>query len=355
MKYLFLFFSILLFSCSNNDDTQKQPDPQPVLEEIRGADLSFLPEAEAANVVYKFNQQSQSPLITLKNKGANYIRLRIWHQPSGMHSSLAEVKTMAQRIKQAGMKVWLTVHYSDTWADPGQQQLPAAWQNLNFSQILSEATAYTQLLLQEIQPDLIQIGNEINVGLLHPHGHLIQQKNQCIQLLQSIAQAIRTNRPNCKIMLHYAGLNGSNWFFDQVKTVDYDYMGLSYYPIWHGQSLTELSQTIANLSSTYQKKIVLAEVAYPFTLSWNDWTNNIVGLSNQLVPNYPATPQGQKDYLLAIKNLKNTHANYLGFCYWGTEWVSFYGNQATNGSSWENQALWDFNGNALPALDAFNP
>ena len=113
-----------------------------------------------------------------------------------------------------------------------------------------------------------------------------------------------------------------------------------------------VKNTINSLSATHNKKVIIAETAYPFTLDWNDWTNNIMGLESQLITTYPATPAGQKSYLLAIKNLVKETTNGIGFCYWGSEWVAFRGTESTNGSSWENQALWDFNFNALPVMDA---
>jgi arabinogalactan endo-1,4-beta-galactosidase len=156
-------------------------------------------------------------------------------------------------------------------------------------------------------------------------------------------------------MIHYAGIgNGASWFFNKMSALDYDYIGLSYYPIWHGKSLSDVTSTINSLSQTHDKKVLIAETAYPFTLGWNDWTNNIVGLDNQLIPTYSATADGQKKYLLAIKSLLKQTTNGIGFCYWGSEWVAFRGTESTNGSSWENQALWDFNNNALPVMDAFS-
>jgi len=137
--------------------------------------------------------------------------------------------------------------------------------------------------------------------------------------------------------------------------LDYDIIGISYYPIWHGKSLTELELQLNNLSQTFEKEIVIAETAYPFTLGWNDWTANIVGSENQIItPDFPASPTGQHDFILQINKL-STHnlERGIGFCYWGGELVSWYGNQATNGSAWENQALFDFNNKALPVLDAF--
>ena len=156
-------------------------------------------------------------------------------------------------------------------------------------------------------------------------------------------------------MLHYAGIgSGATWFYNKMTSVDYDYIGLSFYPVWHGKSLPDLKSTINSLGQTYNKKVVIAETAYPFTLTWNDWTNNVVGQSNQLVSGYDATASGQKNYILAIKSLVKSVPNGSGFCYWGGEWISFKGNQATNGSTWENQALWDFNRKALPAMSIFN-
>jgi arabinogalactan endo-1,4-beta-galactosidase len=156
-------------------------------------------------------------------------------------------------------------------------------------------------------------------------------------------------------MLHYAGVDsGSTLFFSKVTAIDYDYIGLSYYPIWHGNHLSNVTNAINLVGQTYNKKVLIAETAYPFTLSWNDWTNNIVGLDNQLIPAFPASNSGQKSFVLAIKNALKQSNFGQGFCYWGAEWVAFRGTQSTNGSSWENQALWDFNNNSLPVMDAFN-
>ncbi|WP_333696575.1 glycoside hydrolase family 53 protein [Flavobacterium sp.] len=352
---LILIPILLIFThCSDSEKSPEEETPTATDPFIRAADLSFLPEAESAGALYKNNGQNEAVLTTLKNEGCNTVRLRIWKDPSSVHSGLNEVKAMAQRVKQAGLKVWLTVHYSDTWADPGQQTKPAAWQSMNFTALKAVVASYTATLMQEIQPDIIQIGNEINVGLLFPEGHLISNEAQCIELLQAASSTVRSIKPETKIMIHYAGLNGSDWFFNKMTSVDYDYIGLSYYPIWHGKQLATVNQTLTTLGNTFGKKVLIAETAYPFTLSWNDWTNNIVGLENQLIPAYPATPEGQRNFLITLKNLIQQNPHGLGFAYWGTEWTSFRGNQATNGSSWENQALWDFDSNALPAIKVFN-
>ncbi|MDI9257830.1 glycoside hydrolase family 53 protein [Flavobacterium sedimenticola] len=352
-KVVLLLLSVSLFSCSSdsNSDTQS-----PVNEDVflRGADMSYLPLIESEGTVFKHNGNNEDAIITLKNAGCNTIRIRLWQNPSDGHSGMAEVKTFAQRVKAAGLKVWLTVHYSDTWADPAHQTKPAAWQSLPFAALKTAVTDYTNLVMTEINPDIIQIGNETNDGMLWPEGKLSTNENQYLELVSAAGAAIRSKSTTAKIMLHHAGISGSDWYFSKVANIDYDYIGLSYYPIWHGTNLVTLQNTMNALGQLYNKKVVIAETAYPFTFDYNDYTNNIIGLPNQILPAFPATPTGQKGFLSAIKNTV-TQSNYgLGFCYWGSEWVAFRGPTATNGSSWENQALWDFNNNSLPTLEVFN-
>jgi arabinogalactan endo-1,4-beta-galactosidase len=357
-KFVYFIFALFVLSCSSNaSDVTPAPIPNiPTSDDfIRAADMSYLPLIESEGTIFKKNGVAENALTTLKNAGCNTIRIRIWKNPSDNHSGLTEVKALALRVKQAGMKVWLTVHYSDTWADPGNQTPPSDWTSLSFANLKTAVSNYTTLLMTEIQPDIIQIGNEINSGFLWPQGHLINNESQCLQLISAASTAIRNQSATTKIMIHYAGIgSGATWFFNKMSSINYDYIGLSYYPVWHGKILSDVNATITSLGETHNKKVIIAETAYPFTLGYNDYTNNILGLANQLVPTYPATNQGQKEFLLAIKNLVKQNSRGLGFCYWGAEWVAFRGPTATNGSSWENQALWDFNNNALPVMDAFS-
>ncbi|RXR23919.1 glycoside hydrolase family 53 protein [Flavobacterium stagni] len=354
-KFFFILITISLVGCSKNEEsTSPTPTPTPTETFIRAADMSYLPLIESEGTQYKYNNTVQDPILTLKNAGCNTIRVRLWQNPSDGHCGLNEVKSFAQRIKQAGLKVWLSVHYSDTWADPGNQTKPVAWQSFDFTTLKNTVGTYTSLVMTEIQPDIIQIGNEINDGMLWPEGKLSTNESQYLQLVTTACAAVRANSSTTKIMLHHAGMSGSDWFFSKVATVDYDYIGLSYYPVWHGTDMNALQTKMQSLSQLYSKKILVAETAYPFTLGWNDWTNNIVGLQNQLVPGYDATADGQKNFLLDLKNRIKQVPNGLGFCYWGAEWLAFRGPTSTNGSSWENQALWDFNNNALPAMSVFN-
>ena len=360
-----LFTALFFYSCTKqtpvnppnptnptSPTTPTTPTNNTASISIRGADLSFLPEIESTGIKYKNNGEIQDPLLTLKNAGCNYVRLRIWHSPSGTSSSFAEVKKMADRIRLLGMKVWLCVHYSDSWADPGKQTKPDAWKSLNFVELKSALEIYTAGVVNEIKPDLIQLGNETNDGFLWPEGKLTTNETQFIQLMQTAIAAVRKNASGTKIMIHFAGMTGSEWFFNKTNNLDYDYIGLSYYPIYHGTQMEKLGQSIKSLTASSNKKVILAEVAYPFTLGWNDWTNNIVGLPSHLVSGYDASPDGQKKFLEGLRKIIGDNGG-IGFCYWGGEWVAFRGPQASNGSPWENQTLWDFGFNALPAIDAF--
>ena len=322
---------------------------------ISGVDISSYPEIAKSNPNFYDLSGNHSDLLTvLKENGVNTVRLRLWVNPTNEHSSFDEVKQFSNTLKTNGFKIWLTVHYSDTWADPGKQVIPSAWEGMNFTQLKEIVYNYTEKTITELQPDYIQIGNEINTGFLHPYGRIPDESEQCIELMENAILAVRTNTNQTKIILHYAGIDGADWFFNKMNVLDYDIIGLSYYPIYHGKSIENLSTILQNLSNSYDKQIVIAETAYPFTIGYNDDTNNIVGLNEQLIlPKYPATSAGQRNFIKDIKTIIKDLNNGIGFCYWGAELIAFKGNQSNTGSPWENQALFDFNNTALPVLREF--
>ncbi|MCS6821043.1 MAG: arabinogalactan endo-1,4-beta-galactosidase [Microscillaceae bacterium] len=351
-KFVWWFFVLLFLGFFLWQGCRKNSEPQNQLE-LRGADMSFLPEVRQSSIrTYNLAHQPEDMLLTLKKVGANTVRLRLWKQPTEPTSALTTVKQLAQEVRSLGMKVLLCVHYSDTWADPNNQHKPAQWKNLDFSQLQDSIYQYTKLIVKEIQPEYIQIGNEINNGFLWSEGHSYH-RNQMLALLQKAILAVRQTHPKTQIMLHFAGIQNATAFFEGMKTIDYDWAAISYYPLWHGKDLKAVAQTLKEIARTTNKKVCIVETSYPFTLGWNDWTNNVVGEPNQLLPEIAATPEGQQKFLEKIAQIVKETPNGSGFCYWGAEWISYKGNQATNGSSWENQALWDFQGKALPALQVF--
>ncbi len=346
-----IFLLIFLLSCSRSTENQI-PTPTKILE-IKGVDFSFLPEVRQSGQIF-YNQYgiAEDMLTTFKNSGGNVIRLRIWVNPTTANSDFATVKSLSQEIKNKGMKVMISVHYSDYWADPSQQTKPLSWQNHTFSELKTDVYNYTKKIVSEINPEYIQIGNEINNGFLWPEGNLTNL-SQFKQLLQSGISAVRDTNSTTKIILHFAGFDGATNFFSQISNLNYDIIGISYYPIWHGKNLTLVQQNLTTISNQFNKPIFIAETSYPFTLDWNDQTNNVVGLNSQILSEFPATLVGQMDYFNKIKSISIEVPKGIGFCYWGSEWTAYKGTSSTNGSSWENQAFWDFSNKSNPVLDVY--
>ncbi len=354
-RTLQILITFLIFISCDNDDVNVPSSENENSTFISAVDISSYPEISNSNPTFYDLEGNQNNLLTiLEDNGVNTVRLRLWVNPSNEHSGFNEVKQFSETLKTNGFRTWLTLHYSDTWADPSQQVTPAQWEGLEYTQLKDSVYNYTEKVMTEIQPDYIQIGNEINSGFLHPYGHISNNYQQFKELMDTAISAVRVNESDTKIIIHFAGIEGSNWFFNQVSFLDYDIIGLSYYPIWHGKSLNTLKTTMHDLSSSYNKNIIIAETAYPFTLEWNDWTNNIVGSESQLIlPEYPATLEGQLNFVKSIKEITQELEKGIGFCYWGAELIAWKGNQSTDASPWENQALFDFENNALPALIEF--
>jgi len=340
-------------SCGDSE-TKKEPSKTYPLA-LRSADVSFLPEIRNAAIAYKNSDGLiQDPLDILKNAGCNAIRLRLWHSPAGPHSGLHEVNTFATEVKSKGLKLWLTIHYSDTWADPGTQTKPAQWNGLSVSDLADSVYHYSKKVVTLLQPDYVQVGNEINNGFLWPEGHINNQAD-FITLLKKGIEGVRDASTHTKVMLHFAGMEGAIHFFGLLHNhaIDYDIMALSYYPRWHTKSLSLVKNTLAELNKTYNKQIVIAETAYPFTLDWADWTTNIAGLEDHLISGYPASQKGQADFLLQLRKIVSESPGGIGLAYWAPEWVAYKGNEATDGSPWENMALFDFSFVVTDGLKVF--
>jgi arabinogalactan endo-1,4-beta-galactosidase len=371
MKKTLRVLSLLLtLAACKKDDTPVTPTPTPEPTYYRGADLSFTPAAEAASVAFTDAGQATTPLTALQHHGGNLVRLRLWHTPADGHSGLAEVTAFARRAKQAGLAVLLDVHYADSWADPAQQPTPRAWQNLTLNVLQDSVYAYTRRVIQvmtrqQARPDLIQIGNEINGGMLWPQGQVNNQAQfpALAGLLQkglaAVADENTAGNPRIRTVIHYAGAEYAADFFTRLASlgVQPDVQGLSYYPAYHGRDLDVWQQQLSNLVQQTNHDVLIVELAYPFTLGWQDYTHNPIGDPSQLVPGYAATPAGQQAFLTEVsrrvKALPGGHGR--GFCYWAPEWVAWRGPIATDGSSWENQTLFDFDHAALPAWSAFAP
>ena len=367
---IILILSVLLISCSKDDS-------KPVIIEnpssnvfYYGADLSYVNEMEDCGAVYKdSNENFKDPYKIFAEAGTNLVRIRLWHNPIWTnYSNINDVKKSIQRAKSEGMNVLLDFHYSDSWADPSNQEIPAAWLNqINNTELLGDLVYnYTFDTLNELYnsnlfPEIVQIGNEINAMILQ-NGEVKWPidwlRNSA--LINKGIKAVRdiSNQKNKKIeiMLHIAQPENALWWFGEAFNAgitDFDWIGLSYYPLWSEYNLNTIVAPLKNLIETYAKKLMIVETAYPFTLINADSANNIIG-ENALIPGYPASQQGQLDYLNDLKT-KISESGGQGIIYWEPAWVST--NCKTlwgQGSHWDNATLFDHNNKSNLGMQFYN-
>ena len=367
--YSFILLLTFTISCSSDnttneataddDPTEEVPNEEET-EEISfyyGADLSYVNEMEDCGATY-YNKEgvAKDPYSIFKNAGANLIRVRLWHNPTWTnYSNLEDVKKTIQRAKDKGMKILLDFHYSDTWADPETQEIPAAWEDFidktpTLRSLLYDYTYHTleELEQENLLPDLVQVGNEIN-GMILQKGDLewpidwernSSLINAGISAVRDIAQE---KNKSIEIMLHIAQPENALWWFDQATkngVTDFDWIGLSYYPIWSDYDLNNVSSAFETLINTYNKQLMVVETAYPFSMEDTDSANNILG-SDALIEGYPASEQGQLEYLNALKN-KIEMAGGSGLIYWEPAWVSTNcDTKWGTGSHWDNATLFN--------------
>ncbi|RPI05985.1 MAG: T9SS C-terminal target domain-containing protein [Ignavibacteriae bacterium] len=334
---------------------------------IRGADVSFTQQIEDLGGKYYLHGVEKDALDIMKENGVNYIRLRLWHTPSNGYCGTAKTLEYAKRVKAKGLKLLLDFHYSDWWADPGKQNKPAAWINISYDALKDSVYSYTKKTIeafrsQNVIPDMVQIGNEIPSGMLWNDGRVGgSYDSNWPHLGELLKEGIRGARDamidtTIKIMIHIdKGGNNSTarWFYDNLKAqgVQYDVIGLSYYPWWHGTMAT-MQANLNDLSVRYNKEIVIAETAYPWTTQYLNDGMPDVGLGTWNPPaGYPITIQGQKAFLFTLTNIIKETANGkgVGYFYWEPAYIPI----SPIGSSWEHFTTFDYTGNALSTITAF--
>jgi len=359
----FLVLSALTASCTESP----APDAE-APDFLVGGDISFLPEIEDHGGTYSDADGEKDLLLLMKDHGFNSIRLKLWHTPERPYNGLEQVKEMAVRIDDAGMHFLLDIHYSDWWADPGKQIKPAAWEGLTFEALVDSVYQYSHDVIASLRsqgtaPEMVQIGNEIRTGMLWPDGRVEgeydtpEQWDRLVALLEAgrrgILEAAGDQPP--AIMIHFD--NGAKnemcrYFFDRLaaRGLDFDVVGLSFYPKWHG-TLDELRYNLSDLASRYDKDVYVVETAYPWTMDRKDEGGNIFGTEADLHDGYPPTVEGQRAFLRAVHQaVRNVPGNRgRGIYYWSPEWIAVDGVP----SAWENAALFDFDGKALPSMEAF--
>jgi arabinogalactan endo-1,4-beta-galactosidase len=337
----------------------------------RGADLSFEPQEEAAGAHFTDAGAPGSPLSILTDHGLNYVRLRLWVNPPAGYSDLASDLRMARRIKAAGDKLYLDIHYSDFWADPQHQDIPAAWQGQDLAQLKDTVGSYTNHVIdafaaQHTPVDMVSIGNEIRNGILWPVGEVDWSTNSgwgnlATLLKAGVAGARAANPPGHKllVMLHFdeGGNNDDSVrFYDNMiqNGVPFDVIGLSYYTFFHGP-VTAMRSNVDDLATRYRKPIVIAESQYAWTLANGDSDGNFVWNASLVSDGYPATPGGQVSFYNDLLSIIHEIPNHLGagLFYWEPEWIPGVGWKPNAGTPNDNLTLFSFKGQALPSVGLF--
>lgn len=326
-----------------------------------GGDISMLPKYEEANVVYKDKAGNTvtDVLAFFKQEGLNTMRVRLFVDPTkdndkAVCQDLDYVKTLGKRIKDAGMGLILDFHYCDTWADPGKQWTPDAWKNMTDEQLKDTIYGYTKYCLEQMvaagaTPDFIQTGNEISYGMLWGTKAKVgnNNTNRCysqteddnwrrfVALLKQAGKACREVCKDAKIILHTERTSDPTFtgvFYDIMKSnnVDYDIIGLSYYPAYHGY-LSQLETTIKSIENkNYGKDIMVVETGYSYAWALSDTKYDYTST-------YPYTEKGQKDYTADLVTMLNKHESVKGLFWW---WIEDNGNKGVT-DGWWNAALYN--------------
>ena len=357
---------------------------------IKGVDLSTLIELEKCGARY-FDQGKEEDVLTiLKRYDIDSVRVRLWNDPYSEKgepygAGTNDIKTtmeILKRVKARGFSTLLDLHYSDFWADPGKQCKPKVWENYDVSQLETAVFTYTKETLEllkkeDILPDMVQVGNELSNGLLWPEGRVPNYDN-IARFVSAGIRGVRVVDDKISIMIHLD--NGGNnalyreWFDEYLKRgEDFDVIGLSYYPFWHG-TLDMLIDNMNDLAVRYGKNLIVAEVSMGFSMEDYSQYEKLEKSARkgyatrpELVEKieYPMTKQGQADFMADFLNrihqIKNQKGK--GFYYWEPVWIPVSGSGWATpaslaymkdpgpcGNEWANQALFDYEGNALPAL-----
>jgi arabinogalactan endo-1,4-beta-galactosidase len=360
-----------------------------------GSDLSFTPQEVAAGATFTDNGVPGNPANITAANGAGWARLRLWVNPPAGYSDLASDLAFARMVRAAGLKLYLDIHYSDFWADPGKQCIPAGWPD-TLAGLTAKVQSYTQQVIaafaaQGTPVDMVSIGNEITYGMLWSPsqesnwssfgctgpgvGGLTWTSNTTAAGWSNLAQLLKAgvdgaqagNPSGHKLLIAiHTDLGGNNAraqaFYSNLEAqgVPFDVIALSYYPIYQGP-LSGMRSNVDELATQFGKPIVIAETEYSWTLANGDALGNATWQASQLIDGYPASPGGQLSMLNDELSILAAvpHGLGAGMFYWEPEWipgVSWAPDSSPPGTPDDNETLFDFQGQALPSIGMFrNP
>lgn len=348
---------------------------------VKGVDVSMIKDLESRGASYYLNGEKEDVFCILKKCGVDMIRLRIWLDPydedgtpygGGMNDLHTTIK-IAKRVKENHLAYLLDFHYSDFWADPAKQLKPKAWEGLTGEQLETAVYLHTVETLKALKnhnlaPEMVQVGNEITNGLLWPDGHFDNPETMA-KLLKAGIRGVREECPEAKIVLHLDfGTDNELYtkWFDSVTEyqVDYDVIGMSFYPHWNG-SIQKLQDNMNAVSRRYNKDVMVLETAIGYTTDTLGCSGLVFTKEMEQATDYPATQEGQRDFLRdliqSVREVKNGRGT--GVFYWEPAWLAipdctwanksgcmYMNDKVEGGNSMANQALFDVDGNANLAL-----
>ncbi|MCM1253372.1 MAG: glycosyl hydrolase 53 family protein [Clostridium sp.] len=348
---------------------------------IKGMDISMVKELEACGASYSLNGRREDLFHLLKVCGTNMVRIRIWTDPydemgnpyGGGENDLRTVIEIAKRTAENGMDFMLDFQYSDFWADPAKQVKPKTWKNLSGEALetavyLHTADTLKALKNQNLIPTMVQVGNEITKGFLWPDGS-IDRTEDMANLLRAGISGVKRECPNAKIVLHLDfGTDNEMYrrWFDGITPygLDFDIIGMSYYPHWNGSQKLLLAN-MNDISSRYDKDVLIVETSIGYTTETFGCKGIVYSKAQEKATGYPATQEGQEAFLRdlckTVRSVEN--ARGIGVFYWepawlpieGCTWASESGRLYMNdkvevGNSQANMTLFDEHGNANSAL-----
>lgn len=358
---------------------------------IKGMDLSSLAEVEQCGGKFFDNGEEKDVMEIFKSYGMDYVRLRLWNDPYAEDgrpygagcSDFQATLELAKRSLSHGFGFLLDYHYSDFWADPGKQTIPKAWRGLDADGLEQAVYDFTKQTMEDFHargaaPTMVAVGNELSNGLLWPYGKVPNYEN-IAKFVSAGIRAVRAVDKDVPVMIHLDN-GGDNelyrrWFDNYFANhgEDFEYIGMSYYPFWHG-NLAALEANMNDIALRYHKDIIAAEVSMGFTMEdykayeqLSDDERKGYATRPELLQglDYPMTKQGQadfmQDFMTRIKNVPENRGK--GFFYWEPAWLPRHGSEwateaareyinepGKGGNEWANQALFDYDGNALPAF-----
>lgn len=368
----------------------------------KGMDISTLLEVEKCGGKFYDGNGAEDVLEILKRYDVNAVRIRLWNDPyseagepyGAGTNDLASAIELSKRAREKGFDILLDYHYSDFWADPGKQFIPKAWRNFSVEELENAVYEYTRntlLVLKKegVLPDMVQVGNELSNGLLWPYGrvpnydNIARFVNAGIRAVREVSdKALKEKVISEKILIMIHLDNGGNnalyreWFDNFVKRgEDFDIIGLSYYPFWHG-TLDMLENNMKDISMRYGKDLIIAEVSMGYTMEdyasfekLEPFERKGMATRQELVDKieYPMTKEGQAAFMNELFRRIDSvpEGKGRGYFYWEPAWIPVPGSgwatesslkyiedKGPCGNEWANQALFDYNGNALLALKA---